>query len=235
MDDTTRAPSARRTSRIWAVLRMLRRLVIIGVIAVLVNQLIGISMDMADQLPAGATSPMQAVILLTALIIYALLIATPFVPGVEIGLALLLLRGASIAPAVYGATLAGLLLAYLLGRFLPDRALARFLLDLRLRRAGRLVHRMTRLSDAQREARLERMMPAWLSLPFLRYRYLSLALLLNLPGNVVFGGGGGLMLMAGLSRLFRPRATIFATAIAVLPVPLMIWWFGTGMFGLPLA
>ncbi|ABD54892.1 hypothetical protein Jann_1975 [Jannaschia sp. CCS1] len=218
---------------IWPALRMLRRLVLIAVLAVLANYLLGLSMDMAESLPESQTSPMQTVVLMSALIVYALLIATPFVPGIEIGLALLLLRGASIAPAVYGATVLGLIFAFLLGRYLPEGALPRLLMDLRLRRAGRYVHRITQMSVRSREAELEARMPRWLAVPFVRYRYLSLALLLNLPGNVVLGGGGGLMIMAGLSRIYHPVQTLITVAVAVLPVPLMIWWFGTGMLSLP--
>ncbi|QXT38614.1 hypothetical protein [Gymnodinialimonas ceratoperidinii] len=218
---------------IWPALRMLRRLLVIGAVALLAHYLLNLSMDMAERLPESQPSRMQSALLVAALIVYALLIATPFVPGVEIGLALLLLRGASIAPAVYGATVLGLTFAYLLGRYLKDDALSRFLLDLGLKRAGQYVHRLTQMPPRDREAELEARLPDWLALPLVRYRYLSLALLLNLPGNVVLGGGGGLMIMAGLSRLYHTARTILTIALAVLPVPLMIWWFGTGMFTLP--
>ncbi|WP_224814673.1 hypothetical protein [Hasllibacter sp. MH4015] len=217
---------------IWPALRMLRRIVLIALVVLLANYLLGLSMDMAETLPGTAASPMQGVVLMAALIVYALLIATPFVPGIEIGLALLFLRGASIAPAVYGATVLGLILAYLLGRFMKEDALSRLLSDLRLRRPAAFVHRITHLGTAAREAELEAMLPRWLSVPFLRYRYPTLALLLNLPGNVALGGGGGLMIVAGLSRLYHPVGTLLTIAIAVLPVPLMIWWFGTGMLTL---
>lgn len=218
---------------IWPVLRLLRRLALIAVVAVLANYLLGLSMEMADRLPDSQASPMQDVVLMSALLLYALLIATPFVPGVEIGLALLLLRGASIAPAVYGATVLGLVFAYLMGRFLNEAALPRLLMDLRLRRAARDVERIIQMPLSAREAELEARMPRWLAVPFVRHRYPVLALLLNLPGNVVLGGGGGLMIMAGLSHLYRPLPTLITLAIAVLPVPLMIWWFGTGMLTLP--
>lgn len=212
---------------------MLRRLALIAVVAVLANYLLGLSMDMARSLPEATSSPMQGVVLIAALILYALLIATPFVPGIEIGVALLLLRGASIAPSVYAATVLGLTFAFLLGRYMNEDALTRLLLDLRLRRAGAYVQRVTQLGASSREAELEAMLPRWLALPFLRFRYLTLALLLNVPGNVALGGGGGLMIMAGLSRIYHPIQTLIAIAIAVLPVPLMIWWFGTGMLTLP--
>jgi len=54
-------------------------------------------------------------ILLIALVIYAVLIAIPFVPGVEIGLSVLAAGGAGIAPLVWLATASGLSLAFVAG------------------------------------------------------------------------------------------------------------------------
>lgn len=211
--------------------RIALRLAVIVAIALVAIKLIAVSMDLAERLPDAAQGPMQATILLTALLVYALLIATPFVPGIEIGLALLLLRGAAIAPAVYAATVAGLLLAYGIGRLIPEATLERFARDLRLRRAADLIARTRAMTPTERQEALQNRLPRLLRAPLIRYRYVTLALLLNLPGNAFLGGGGGLMLAAGLSRLFAPRHTIVALLLAVLPVPLTIWWFGTGMLG----
>ena len=60
----------------------------------------------------------------------------------------------------------------------------------------------------------------------LRQRYLALALLLNMPGNFVLGGGGGIAMMAGLSRVFSPPLFLLMTMLAVAPVPLAVAWFG---------
>jgi len=57
----------------------------------------------------------------------------------------------------------------------------------------------------------------------LRYRYVALAVAINTPGNVILGGGGGLALMAGLSRLFSPLPFLLTVLIAVLPVPLLFF------------
>ena len=37
----------------------------------------------------------------------------------------------------------------------------------------------------------------------LRHRYLLFALLINMPGNSVLGGGGGIALVSGFARLYR--------------------------------
>jgi hypothetical protein len=60
----------------------------------------------------------------------------------------------------------------------------------------------------------------------LRHRYVALALAVNVPGNSVIGGGGGIMLMAGLSGIFAPLPTLLAIAVAVSPVPLVILLLG---------
>ena len=61
--------------------------------------------------------------------LYALVLAIPFVPGVEIGLSMMMIRGADAALPVYLATIAGLTLAYLVGRYVRYPVLARWLSD----------------------------------------------------------------------------------------------------------
>ena len=61
----------------------------------------------------------------------------------------------------------------------------------------------------------------------LLYRYLALALAINMPGNIVLGGGGGIAMMAGLSRMFDPLPFLLTVLIAVLPIPLI---FFVGMY-----
>ena len=51
---------------------------------------------------------------------FVILLAIPFVPGAEIGLTLLAVFGAAIAPLVYGATVLALVIAFLIGRLIPD-------------------------------------------------------------------------------------------------------------------
>lgn len=161
------------------------------------------------------------------LVAYALLIAVPFMPGIEIGISLLLLKGAAIAPLVYLATVLGLFLAFAAGRYLPHAWVHDFLADLRLRRACELVNRLAPMTSEERLNHLTSRAPKWLR-PFIGpWRYVILAALLNVPGNAVIGGGGGIAFTAGFSRLFRPGLALMAIALAVLPVPLTIWLWGT--------
>lgn len=166
-------------------------------------------------------------ILAVLLVAYAVLIAVPFMPGIEVGVSLLMLKGASIAPLVYAATVLGLLLAFFVGRLMPYAWVHRLFADLRLRRASDMLARLEPLSRQERMDLLTTNAPKWLA-PVLRSgRYVALALLLNLPGNAFIGGGGGIAFLAGFSRLFRPIVTIFAIMIAVLPVPLAVYLSGS--------
>ncbi|HSG57348.1 MAG TPA: hypothetical protein VLA45_18000, partial [Paracoccaceae bacterium] len=157
---------------------------------------------------------------------YILLLAMPFVPGVEIGLAMLAAFGAAIAPLVYGATLASMMLAYAFGRLLPIAMLQRLLAFLRMRRAADLVARAAPLAHEDRLSMLlDGASPRILTLA-VRHRYLALALLVNTPGNAVIGGGGGIMLLAGISGIFAPVPTLLTLAVAVSPVPLAVIFLG---------
>jgi hypothetical protein len=157
---------------------------------------------------------------------YIGLLALPFVPGAEIGIAMLTAFGAAIAPLVYGATVLAMLLAYAVGRLLPITSLARLLSFLRLRRAADLVARAAPLPREERIAMLlDGAPPRTLALA-LRHRYLALALAMNTPGNSVIGGGGGIMMLAGLSGIFAPLPTLLTIVIAVSPVPFAVMLIG---------
>jgi hypothetical protein len=63
--------------------------------------------------------------------------------------------------------------------------------------------------------------------PFLiRHRYFALAIVVNVPGNIILGGGGGIALIAGASKLFSLSGFLATIALAVAPVPLAILVFG---------
>jgi hypothetical protein len=160
--------------------------------------------------------------LMMGMVAYILLMAIPFVPGAEIGIAMLTAFGAAIAPLVYAATIVALMLAYLIGRIVPVTALARLLSVLRLRRAADLVSRVAPLSREARLAVLLEGAPDGLLGLTIRHRYIFLALAVNVPGNSLIGGGGGIMLLAGMSGLFAPLPTALAIMIAVSPVPLVV-------------
>jgi len=165
-------------------------------------------------------------VIVASSIAYILLTATPFVPGVEIGLALLMILGPRIAVLVYVCTLAALSLSFALGRLIPERALIRFFRDLRLNRVSTLLAQLQGLDAQARLALMLERAPRRVVPFLLRYRYLALMVAVNLPGNIVIGGGGGIAMMAGLSRLFSPITYFLAIAVAIAPVPAAWLLFG---------
>lgn len=157
---------------------------------------------------------------------YVGLLAMPFVPGAEIGIALLAGFGAAIAPLIYVCTVAAMMLAFAVGRFLPISALERVLQVLRMRRAAELVARAAPLSKDERVAMLLEGQSKRVLHLALQYRYVAMAVAVNTPGNSIIGGGGGIMIIAGLSGIFTPLSTFLTVILAVSPVPLAVIFLG---------
>lgn len=160
-------------------------------------------------------------------ILYTFLLALPFVPGAEIGIAMLATLGPPIAFLVYLCTVIGLFCSFVVGRYVPLRVLMALADAVKLSRLSRLLEQIEPL---EREERIEYLArhdnPALAK--FLHYRHLSLALLLILPGNFLIGGGGGIGMIAGMSGLFSLSGYLITVMIAVSPVPLLVSTFGTG-------
>lgn len=215
-------PRARARSRSGAAVRIALRLVVLVALVWAVHLLLVWANAQAQSGHIG----MRRGVLVGLLLVYALLVAVPFVPGVEIGLTLMAIEGPWIAPWVYGATVAGLVLAYLAGEAMPLEPLRRALADLRLNRAAALLDRVHPLDKAQRLAVLQARAPRWARPLVSRFRYGLIALLINLPGSAVLGGGGGILFVAGFSRLFLRLPMVATILLAVAPVPFLVWALG---------
>jgi len=168
-------------------------------------------------------------IIIISLVVYTVLIAIPFVPSVEVGWGLMLLLGADVAPLVYLFTVVGLSASYILGRRIPESRLQTFLEKFSLTRASQLVGKLKTRDTEQRLSLLLARAPAKFVPTLVRHRYLAVAVALNIPGNTVIGGGGGISLVAGMSRLFGLCRFVLTLAVAVAPFPLLIVIFGTDM------
>ena len=202
---------------LWTVRRaILFYLLLLGVGLWFGDYVIGVLMKETDLNPGTTNAVIAAVFVL-----FIVTAALPFVPGAEIGLALLMMLGATAAPAVYLSMIAALMLSYGVGRSVPGPALAQGLEKLRLRRAAELIRQVDEVDRSARFALILRHLPAWLGPHLLRNRYLVLALALNIPGNSIVGGGGGLAFVAGASRLYRPGPFLLTLLIAVAPIPLV--------------
>ncbi|WP_150446703.1 hypothetical protein [Histidinibacterium aquaticum] len=186
---------------------------------------LGAGLWLARTLPGwlAAEYAMGGAMLVTAAVVYVMVSAVPFVPGAEIGMGLMLAFGAQAAPLVYLGMVGALCLAYAAGRLVPAPVLARIFLALGLRRAAGLVSQGAELdSESRLELFVENAPGRWVPV-LLRHRYLALVLALNFPGSALVGGGGGLAMLAGMSRLYPAWAFVPTVLLAVAPLPLVVF------------
>lgn len=161
-------------------------------------------------------------IVLTGVILYICLMALPFLPGVEIGLAFMMMLGPKGIVLIYFCTLIALTIGFGLGRLFPTHLLASFLRWLHLTRAEALLRSFAATAPERRLEFLVEKAPTRVVPTLLKQRYLLLALLLNLPGNTLIGGGGGLAMIAGMCRLYSFPKYLLLIAVAILPGPVLI-------------
>jgi hypothetical protein len=157
-----------------------------------------------------------------AIVVYVLWMALPFVPGIELGLALMVMLGTRGVFLVYLCTLLSLSLSFTIGRLIPLNSFARFLGWLHLYKAQDLVLQLEPLNSEEKLNFLLRSAPSKV-IPFLlKHRYLTIAIALNLPGNALIGGGGGIGLITGMSRLYPFPKYILLVSLAITPLPLLL-------------
>ena len=166
-----------------------------------------------------------------AIILYALLISLPFVPGVEIGIGLMVMFGTSMAIPVYLSTIIGLTLGFFIGRLVPEKVLCGCFDFLGMTRISNMLRDLARKPVDERMNMLLERAPSRLVPFLLRHRYIAIAVSFNIPGNSVIGGGGGIAFMAGLSRLFSFPLYLLAVAIGVSPVTILFLIFGPAILG----
>jgi hypothetical protein len=201
-------------------------MVIAGIVIlyVLGQWVIDLVVDQFDLHLRGYNEPLLHRTVMTATAIYVVLMALPYMPAAEIGFSMLLIFGGKISFLVYVSTVAALSIAYLAGRLLPAETAARAFGAVGLTRAQVFIRRLAPLSALERMALLSHESPARLVPYLLRYRFLALAVLLNLPGNTVLGGGGGIAMLAAMSGLFPFPGYLLTVALAVAPVPLLFYF-----------
>ena len=156
-----------------------------------------------------------------AIVVYVLWMALPFVPGIELGLALMVMLGTRGVVLVYLCTLLSLSLSFTIGRLIPLNDFARLLGWLHLYKAQDLVLQLEPLNSEEKLNFLLRTAPSKV-IPFLlKHRYLTIAIALNLPGNSLIGGGGGIGLITGMSRLYPFTKYILLVSLAITPLPIL--------------
>jgi hypothetical protein len=156
-----------------------------------------------------------------AIVVYVIWMAMPFVPGIELGLALMVMLGAKGVVLVYLCTLLSLSLSFAVGRLIPLKAFSRFLGWLHLQKAKNLVLELEPLNSEEKLDFLLRTAPSKIIPYLLKHRYLMIAVALNLPGNVIIGGGGGIGLIAGMSNLCPFPKYLLFVSLAITPLPVL--------------
>ena len=158
--------------------------------------------------------------ILLIVFVYAVALALPFVPALELGILIMAMLGPTGAVAAYMATLIGLVLAFAVGKSFPEQLVVSLLNRFGIAKDGQRLERAysTTIGQVANRPNMSGRIAGFL----LRYRYPTLALLLNLPGNSIAGGGGGLALLCGASRQFNWRGFVITVAVAVSPIPLMV-------------
>jgi hypothetical protein len=163
------------------------------------------------------------IVIASILAVYLVASALPFVPGAEIGFGLILMLGGRVALLVWLAMVVALMLSFLVGRFVPLKTTAAWFRFIGLTRAANLVTELDPLTAQQRLTHMTRNAPVRFLPALIQHRYLALMAVLNLPGNSLIGGGGGIALIAGLSGVFTLGGFLAAIALAAAPVPLFFW------------
>src|SRR3989304_4628019 len=111
--------------------------------------------------------------------LYVILMALPFMPGIEVGLMLMAMLGVEGIALVYLCTVLALSLSFLAGRLLPPRNVARPRGWLSLERARKLVTDLEPLGPEERLRFLTRNAPSRIAPFLLRHPSLSLAVLFH--------------------------------------------------------
>ena len=160
-------------------------------------------------------------LLFATVVSYMLLLAIPFLPGIELGLMLMAMLGGKGIVLVYLCPVLALSLSFLFGRLLPPRHLARALGWFHLAPAREMVDALAPLGPEERLRFLTKSAPSRIVPFLLRHRYLIIGVLFNIPGNALIGGGGGIGLIAGMSRLFPFPKYLLLVCLAITPGPIL--------------
>ena len=172
----------------------------------------------------GSSDTMVRNLIALTMLVFVLASALPFVPGAEIGFALIMLFGGKIALLIYLGMLCALSLAFVMGRFVPLSQMAKLFSYIGFGAANKFVLKLAQLSGSARLALLTENAPSKYIPLMLRHRYLLLLLILNTPGNSLVGGGGGIAFIAGVCGLFTPLGFLLSIALAVAPVPVFFYF-----------
>ena len=170
--------------------------------------------------PDASFEPHLTILITVA--IFMLASAIPFVPGAEIGFGLMVMFGGRVIILVYICMVIALLTSFLAGRFLPFSMITKMFSYLGIVRAQKYVTGFHEMEIDGRFKLLIDKAPGKIMPVLAGHRCLAIMILLNLPGNSLLGGGGGIAFACGMSGLFTPLKFTLIVAAAVAPVPLLL-------------
>lgn len=142
--------------------------------------------------------------LMLVTVVYSILLAIPFLPASEIGIIIMLVSGIEGVVLVYLGTVCGLTISFLFGRNYKFRkSTSKFLESLLTFKIYRKIGSVS---------------PS-----------ICLGLMLNIPGNVIVGGGGGISYCYGKLKQISLLRFILTVSVATLPVPLLFLIYKLGV------
>ena len=180
-------------------------------------------MGIAERFSDFVNGQWSSRVLISGGIIYVLLLSLPFVPGVELGVLLMCVFGKAGIVFVYFATIAGLSLAFLMGRLLPEELVESGLKKLGFSQTCDIpADEIDQMLDniARNRKFCQNRIRSFLS----KYRYLAIGVLFNTPGNYLIGGGGGISLACGISDRISWKWFLLTVILSVSPVPLLAYF-----------
>jgi hypothetical protein len=217
-----RIPATRNLGRAIFYFRLLIILAILTTIALWLDYRIRGELGIAEKFLTYARGEWGRGVLIAGGILYSLLLSLPFVPGVELGILLMCIFGKEGIVFVYLATVAGLSLAFLIGRLIPSRWI-----DSGLERLGNSPSCSSQSDEIEKMADCIsaglKHLPSWLKSYLVKYRYFTIAILVNLPGNYILGGGGGIAIACGTRRRISWKGFLLTIVLAVSPVPILVY------------
>jgi uncharacterized membrane protein YdjX (TVP38/TMEM64 family) len=180
-------------------------------------------LGMAKEMMELAESQWGIGILIAGGLLYILLLSLPFVPGVELGILLMCVFGKAGIIFVYLSTIAGLNLAFVMGRFVPQKWI-----ESRFEKLGfsRSIASQRNKIDQMLDRTIfgQKIYRHWLRPFLLKNHYLMLAILFNVPGNSILGGGGGISLAYGHSPNVSWKRFLLTVVLATAPVPILAFF-----------
>jgi hypothetical protein len=199
-------------------------LLILGVVIALiaVGQLLGIPLSELKSTASSLQNNFGWKTVLVGGLIYAILLSIPFFPGVELAWMIIFFFGKDAVVLIYLYTLLGLSLSFVAGRNLniicpPCSDKLKSVEDKYHEKFNSLAEKIHRVFSSKT-------CNLYFNCLLKKIHYLVLGILINIPGNSVLGGGGGIALLSGMNRSFSWRGFLITICVAIAPLPIFLYF-----------